>query len=30
VGRSVAIQVLRGGALLTLEVTVGQRPGRRR
>jgi S1-C subfamily serine protease len=30
VGRPVAIQVLRGGALLTLEVTVGQRPGRRR
>jgi S1-C subfamily serine protease len=30
VGRPVAIQVLRGGALLTLDVTIGQRPGRRR
>jgi S1-C subfamily serine protease len=30
VGRPVAIQVLRGGALVTLEVTVGQRPGRGR
>jgi S1-C subfamily serine protease len=30
VGRAVAIQVLRGGALVTLEVTVGQRPGRGR
>src|SRR5262245_45383954 len=30
VGRAVTLQVLRGGALLTLEVTVGQRPGRRR
>ena len=30
VGRPVAVQVLRGGALVTLEVTVGQRPGRGR
>jgi S1-C subfamily serine protease len=30
VGRPVAIQVLRGGALVTLEVTIGQRPGRSR
>ena len=30
VGRTVVIQVLRGGALVTLEVTVGQRPGRAR
>lgn len=30
VGRPVAVQVLRGGALLTLEVTVGQRPRRER
>jgi S1-C subfamily serine protease len=28
VGRTVAIEVLRGGASVTLEVTVGQRPGR--
>ncbi|MGH7359493.1 MAG: S1C family serine protease [Candidatus Rokuibacteriota bacterium] len=27
VGRTVALQVIRGGALVTLEVTVGQRPG---
>jgi S1-C subfamily serine protease len=30
VGRAVAIQLLRGGTLVTLEVTVGQRPGRGR
>ena len=30
VGRTVAVEVLRGGALVTLEVTVGQRPGRPR
>lgn len=30
VGRTVVIQVLRGGTLVTLEVTVGQRPGRAR
>jgi S1-C subfamily serine protease len=30
VGRPVAVQILRGGALVTLEVTVGQRPGRAR
>jgi S1-C subfamily serine protease len=30
VGRPVAIQVLRGGTLVTLEVTIGQRPGRER
>jgi S1-C subfamily serine protease len=30
VGRPLAVQLLRGGALVTLEVTVGQRPGRRR
>jgi len=30
VGRTVAVQVLRGGALVTLDVTVGQRPGRAR
>ena len=30
VGRAVAVQVLRGGAPVTLEVTVGQRPGRAR
>jgi S1-C subfamily serine protease len=30
VGRPVAVQVLRGGALVTLEMTVGQRPGRGR
>ncbi len=30
VGRTVVVQVLRGGALVTLEVTVGQRPGRAR
>jgi S1-C subfamily serine protease len=30
VGRPVAVQVVRGGALVTLEVTVGQRPGRGR
>jgi S1-C subfamily serine protease len=30
VGRPVVIQVLRGGTLVTLEVTVGQRPGRAR
>jgi S1-C subfamily serine protease len=30
VGRPVAVQVLRGGTLVTLEVTVGQRPGRGR
>ena len=28
VGQPVAIRVLRGGTLVTLEVTVGQRPGR--
>lgn len=30
VGRTVTVQVLRGGALVTLDVTVGQRPGRAR
>ena len=30
VGRTVVVQVLRGGTLVTLEVTVGQRPGRAR
>jgi S1-C subfamily serine protease len=30
VGRPVAIQVLRGGVLVALEVTIGQRPGRSR
>jgi S1-C subfamily serine protease len=30
VGRPVTVQVLRGGALITLDVTVGQRPGRAR
>jgi S1-C subfamily serine protease len=30
VGRPVVIQVLRGGTLVTLEVTIGQRPGRAR
>ncbi len=30
VGRPVRVQVLRGGALVALDVTVGQRPGRRR
>jgi S1-C subfamily serine protease len=30
VGRTVAVQVLRGGALVSLDVTVGQRPSRRR
>lgn len=30
VGRTVVVQVLRGGALATLQVTVGQRPGRAR
>jgi S1-C subfamily serine protease len=30
VGRPLAVQVLRGGALATLELTVGQRPGRAR
>ena len=30
VGRAVTVEVLRGGALVTLEVTVGQRPGRPR
>ena len=30
VGRPVPVQVLRGGTLVTLEVTVGQRPGRAR
>ena len=30
VGRPVVVQVLRGGTLATLEVTIGQRPGRAR
>ena len=30
VGRAVTVEVLRGGVLVTLTVTVGQRPGRRR
>ncbi len=30
VGRAVTAQVLRGGALVALEVTVGQHPGRPR
>jgi S1-C subfamily serine protease len=30
VGRSIGVQVLRGGTPLALDVTVGQRPGRGR
>jgi len=30
VGRSVSVQVLRGGTLVTLGITIGQRPGRSR
>jgi hypothetical protein len=30
VGRAVVVHVLRGGAPLALDVTVGQRPGRGR